>query len=166
MYKEKRFSDEELDIANSMNIIAYAESIGLELKRTGRSYRVEKYGGLYIDVGGNKWNWFSQHKGGGPIQFVMEMEGKSWVDAIYTLLGNEKSNLPITLKIQIEEEKGEFILPEKNDTFKHIIAYLIRSRGIDKDIVYDFINKDKLYENKQKSCVFVGCDENQEPKYT
>jgi len=165
VYKEKRFSDDELNRANGIDILAYAESIGLDLKRSGRSFKVENYGGLYIDISGKKWNWFSQHKGGGPIQFVMEMEGKTWVDAVYTLLGNEKSDLSITPRIQVEEEKGQFILPEKNDTFKHIIAYLIQSRGIDKDIVYDLINKEKLFENKQKSCVFVGYDDNQEPKY-
>ncbi|MFT9495047.1 DUF3991 and toprim domain-containing protein [Anaerosolibacter sp.] len=163
MYKVKRFSEEEICRANQVNILAYAESIGLKLKKVGRSYKVKNYGGLYIDADGYKWNWFSQNKGGGPIQFVMVMEGKNWVDAIYTLLGVEKCDLRIVPNRS--EERVEFKLPEKNDTFKHIIAYLIRSRGIDKEVVYDFINREKIYENKNRSCVFVGYDENKEPKY-
>ncbi|NPE22823.1 DUF3991 domain-containing protein [Fusibacter sp. A1] len=49
--------------------------------------------------------------------------------------------------------------------YSYSVSGTIIHRGIDKDIVYDFINKEKLFENKQKSCVFVGYDDNQEPKY-
>lgn len=163
-YEKRRFTDEQIDQANNVNLIAYAESMGLPLKKTGRAYKVKGHGGLYIDAYGHRWNWFSQNKGGGPIQFVMEMEGKSWVEAINTLLGIDPSELKVIPPPAIEE-KEEFKLPEKNDTFKHIIAYLIQTRGIDRDVVYDFINQGKLYENKYKSCVFVGRDEQGEAKY-
>lgn len=94
----------------------------------------------------------------------MEMEGKNWVDAVYTLLGTEKSDFTPRPKPN-DDEKGPFVLPDKNDTYKHVIAYLIQSRGIDKEVVYDFISQDKLYENTHRSCVFVGYDENHEAKY-
>ncbi|PKM56026.1 MAG: topoisomerase [Firmicutes bacterium HGW-Firmicutes-5] len=149
---------------NSVNLLAYAEQLGLVLKKVGNSYKVKDYGGLYIDATGAKWNWFSKDTGGGPIQFVMEMEDKNWVDAVHTLLGTEKSVVIPRPKI-IEENKGQFLLPDKNNTYKHVIAYLIRTRGIDKDVVYDFISQDKLYENDHSSCVFVGYDKKNEPKY-
>ena len=160
----KRFTEAEINEANSINLIAYAEQIGLNLKKVGTSYKVKDYGGLYIDATGAKWNWFSKDAGGGPIQFVMEMEGKNWVDAVYTLLGTEKSDF-IPRPKPIDDEKGPFVLPDKNDTYKHVIAYLIQSRGIDKEAVYDFISQDKLYENTHRSCVFVGYDEKHEAKY-
>ncbi|WP_430885106.1 DUF3991 and toprim domain-containing protein [Fusibacter sp. JL216-2] len=160
----KRFTEAEINEANSINLIAYAEKIGLNLKKVGSSYKVKDYGGLYIDATGAKWNWFSKDTGGGPIQFVMEMEGKNWVDAVYTLLGTEKSDFTPRPE-PIDDEKGAFVLPDKNDTYKHVIAYLIQSRGIDKEVVYDFISQDKLYENTHRSCVFVGYDGKQEPKY-
>jgi len=160
----KRFTEEELDQANRCNLIAYAQKIGLNLKKVGNSYKVKDYGGLYINAYGTKWNWFSRDIGGGPIQFVMEMEGKTWVDAVYTLLGNEKSDF-IPRGEPVEEEKGTFELPDKNDTYKHIIAYLIQSRGIDKEVVYDFISQGKLYENKHRSCVFVGYAGDNQAKY-
>ncbi len=160
----KRFTEDEIAKANDTNIIAYANHIGLVLKKIGQSYKVKGHGGLYIDASGSKWNWFSKDIGGGPIQFVMEMEDKNWVDAVYTLIGTEKSTLPKRPK-PVPEEKGPFILPDKNDTYKHVIAYLIQSRGIDKEVVYDFISQDKLYENSQRSCIFVGYDEKNEPKY-
>ena len=160
----KRFTEDEIDQANSVNLIAYAEKIGLVLKKVGNSYKVKDYGGLYIDASGSKWNWFSKDIGGGSIQFVMEMEGKNWVDAVYTLLRTEESSLPSRSKTT-GEEKAPFVLPDKNNTYKHVIAYLIQSRGIDKDVVYDFISQDKLYENNHRSCVFVGYDKNNQARY-
>lgn len=64
-----------------------------------------------------------------------------------------------------KEEKKEFILPDKNNTFKHIIGYLIKTRNIDKDIVYNLIKENKLYEDKKRNCVFVGSDKNNNPRY-
>lgn len=169
MTREKlRFTDEQIALADSVNIISYAESIGYAVKQvTPKSFKIQGYGGLYIHSNGHKWNWFSQNKGGGAIQFVMEMEGKTWVEAIKKLLNidNEVVRYAPPRVKNIEEEKGEFILPEKNSTFKHIFAYLINTRNIDKEIVYDFVKKDKLYENIHGSCVFVGYDNEGQPKY-
>ena len=169
MTREKlRFTDEQIALANSVNIISYSESIGYEVKRvTPRSFKIQGYGGLYIHGNGHTWNWFSQNKGGGAIQFVMEMEGKTWVEAIKKLLNIESEIINyVPYKIESkQEEKGEFILPEKKSTFNHIFAYLINTRGIDKEIVYDFVKKDKLYENKYGSCVFLGYDNYGQAKY-
>lgn len=168
MKREKlKFTEEQIAIANSVNILNYAESIGYTVKQvTSRSFKIEGYGGLYIHGNGHKWNWFSQNKGGGAIQFVMEMEGKTWVEAIKKLLNIDNEIISYAPpKIKNKEEKGEIILPEKNSTFKHIFAYLINRRCIDKEVVYDFVNKDKLYENKHGSCVFIGHDNKGQAKY-
>lgn len=169
MAREKlRFTDEQIAHANSINIISYAQSSGYPVKKvTPRSFKIEGYGGLYIHSDGHKWNWFSKRIGGGTIQFVMEMENKTWVEAINHLLGICPEVVRYVPQIveKEEKEKGEFVLPEKNNTFKHIFAYLINSRGIDKEIVYDFVKKHKLYENKYKSCVFVGYNKEGQTQY-
>ncbi|WP_050607380.1 DUF3991 and toprim domain-containing protein [Clostridium niameyense] len=165
--KKLKFTDDEIALANSINIISYALSLGYPVKQvTSRSFKIDGYGGLYIHSDGHKWNWFSQNKGGGAIQFVMEIENKSWVDAVKTLIGKSDEIVKyIDPEVIEEESKGEFILPEKNTTFKHIFAYLINSRGIKKEIVRDFVKEHKLYENKYGSCVFVGYDKENNPKY-
>lgn len=56
-HKTLRFTDEELTQANNVNLMDYAISIGLELKKVGKdSYHIEGYGGLYINPILNKWN--------------------------------------------------------------------------------------------------------------
>jgi len=177
IYQERRFSDQQLQQANSTNILDYANNRGYPImKVSNTAYKIPGHGGLYINADGQKWNWFSQNKGGGVVQFVMEMEKLSWVDAIKQLIGDSGNTvasrpevidaikIPATSQSQIVH-KGEFILPEKNNTFNHMLAYLINSRCIDKGIVYEFIKEGKVYENKQRSCVFVGFDDTGQARY-
>lgn len=165
--RKLRFTDEQLEAANSVNILDYARNSGYSLKQVSKnSFKIPKYGGLYIDSNGHKWYWFTRDKGGGAIQFVMEMEEKTWVEAVKRLLGLSNNIEVFTPKHKAtKEEKGEMILPEKNNTYKHVIAYLIETRKIDKSLVYDLINQKKIYENKYKSCVFVGYDKEGIPRY-
>lgn len=163
----KRFTDEQIYQANHVNIIAYAMSRGYHVKRiSSRSYKIPGYGGLYINAGGEKWNCFSRGTGGGPVQFVMEMDQLSWVDAIKELIGLSEDELPFVDPPPKDfEVKGDLVLPEKNQTFKHIFAYMIKTRKIDKDIVSEFVKSKMLYEDTYKNCVFVGYDEENNPKF-
>ena len=168
---KKRFTDEQIRQANSVNIIEYAKSRGYEVKRISvRSYKIPGYGGLYIDANGRKWNCFSADAGGGTIQFVMYLEGKSWVEAIKELL-NLPEEYTISSKIHFlpkekETRNLDLILPEKNSTYKHVLAYLIGTRKLDKFIVYDLIKQNKIYQSKNyNSCVFIGYDEHGKAKY-
>lgn len=165
--ESKRFTKEELDKANNVSIVDYINSLNLETKRTGKTIKVEGYGGLYIDPIENKWNCFSEEKGGGPIQLVAFLENKTWVESVKTLLGNRyESNIVQNKHRDIQSENNkEFILPKKNNTFNHVIAYLIKSRGIDKHVVYNCIQNKTLYEDEKRNCVFVGYDEEGIPRY-
>ncbi|WP_143066299.1 DUF3991 domain-containing protein [[Clostridium] polysaccharolyticum] len=128
--------------------------------------RIPDMGGLIIDTRRNRWYQFSASTGGGPIQFLMELENMSWKDAVETLL-NEEGEVNIVFKPSnsIKEEKKDFRLPEKNDTYKHLFAYLVKTRMIHPKVVQQFVAKKLLYENKQHSCVFVGCDLEGTPRY-
>lgn len=163
----KRFTDEQIYQANHVNIISYAMSRGYNVKRISpRSYKIPGYGGLYINADGEKWNCFSRGTGGGPVQFVMEMDQQSWVDAVKELIGLSEDELPfVEPPVKDFEVKGDLVLPEKNHTYKHIFAYLIKSRKIDKDIVSEFVKSKKLYEDTYKNCVFIGYDEEKNSKF-
>ncbi len=167
MYKEKRFLDEQIRAANNINIIALAKSRGYDVRKiTPRSYKIPNYGGLYIKADGAKWNWFSHGKGGGAIQFLMELEGKSWVDAVKELLGITHDELPhIELPPRDIDEKGTLELPRKNSTYKHIFAYLIQTRKIDSTVVQEFVKNKQIYEDEKRNCVFVGYNKENEPKF-
>jgi hypothetical protein len=165
--KLRRFTEEQIAQASDINIIAYAENRGFDVKRISpRSYKIPGYGGLYINADGHKWNCFSKGTGGGIIQFVMEMEGRSWVESIKQLLGISHEELPFIPPVAKELEiKGDLILPKKNDTYKYIFAYLIKTRKLDADIVNQFVKDKKIYEDTHHNCVFVGYDVDNNPKF-
>ncbi|SKC77841.1 DUF3991 domain-containing protein [Maledivibacter halophilus] len=167
MYKERRFSEEQLREASNVNIIALAKNRGYDVRKvTPRSYKIPGYGGLYIKGDGTKWNWFSRGKGGGAIQFLMELENISCVDAVKELLDIPHDALP-----QVEpppkdiDEKRELVLPRRNSTYKHIFAYLIYTRKIHGDVVQEFVKNKQLYEDEKRNCVFVGYNNENEPKF-
>ncbi|MCG8540138.1 MAG: DUF3991 domain-containing protein [Clostridia bacterium] len=164
--KKRRFTEKQIAIANNINILDYARKGGYPLTKVSKNtFKIPKHGGLYIDASGEKWYWFTRDTGGGVIQFVMEMEQKTWIEAVKKLLGLSKDVVSIPRNEMTQEEKKEMILPEKNKTYKHMIAYLIQTRKIDKDIVYSLIKEKKIYENQYKSCVFVGYDKEGIPRY-
>ncbi len=89
----KRFTQTQIDEANATSIVDYVLKQGLQIKQTGKNYKITDIsGGLYIDIDKNSWCWWGEEKGGGPIQFVMEFENKTWVEAIKTLLNMELSD--------------------------------------------------------------------------
>lgn len=163
---QRLFTENQIEQANRVNLIAYVRSRGHDLKRiSNQSYKMPGYGGLFINGDGSKWNWFSENKGGGAIQFVMEMENKSWVDAVKELLGIDHNEIPVVPKEILNEPKGDMELPVKNDTYKHLFAYLIKSRMIDSDIVTDFVDKKLVYEDSRRNCVFVGYNSSDKAAY-
>ncbi|MCM1159483.1 MAG: DUF3991 and toprim domain-containing protein [Bacteroidales bacterium] len=156
----KRFSDEQVERAKRVDVVDYARSQGLELIRNGSWYRAKHKGGLYFHREGNTWHWATRGVGGtGAISLCMELEEKTFVEAVKTLLGEEMDVIRHTPDwVPAPEPEKEFVLPQKNASYKHMYAYLTKSRGIDVEIIKDMVKKGLLYENTQKSCVFVGKD--------
>ena len=66
--KKKRFSDEQLQRASGIDIVAMLQGQGEKLKKQGRVYRWLRYDSTVIDR--NRWYRHSREIGGGPIQFM------------------------------------------------------------------------------------------------
>lgn len=165
-----RFTDEQLQKANDVNIIAYAMHQGYPVKEYAKGYfKISGYGGLLLES--DKWYWEAEQRGGGPIQFVMMMKKLSWVEAVKELL-NESSNESMTGSMfyptsskRKKVDKSKFRLPEKGTTYKHIFAYLINARNLDQELVQKLVADKKLYEDVNQNCVFVGYDPEGVPRH-
>ena len=143
------FSNEEINAAGSVGLKELVENLGYQPKKVGlNEYKIEGYGGLFFNSEKNKWHCFSNSSGGGVIQFLIDVEGKTWKDSVKYLLDNfvntasydnavknykERHN---NKNIDTEEElKGEIELPQKATQFKRLYAYLIKTRKIGKQTV-------------------------------
>ena len=162
------YTKEQISQANSVNLIDYAAMNGYMLENSGRnSLHVKNSGGLYLFKDSNKFYHHTTEKKGGPIDFVMQFENKTFLEAVGHLTG-ERRNIGEYVKpsAPAQKEHGELILPERAPNVKRIYWYLCTARGIDPEIVSNLMKEKKIYQQADKgNCVFVGYDENKIPRY-
>ncbi len=161
-----RLTDAEVTIAESVNILEFVKQSGYELTRVGQDFKVKGHGGLLLSQDGHRWNWFSQNVGGGPIQLVQKLENCSWADAARKLLdiSGKYPQIAQTAPTYKTQHK-EFTLPPKSINVNHVYAYLIKTRGLEQEVVNALIRNHQLYEDDRHNCCFVGHDKDGTPKY-
>ena len=164
----QRFTDEQLEQANSINLLELARQYGYELEDTERrAFHAKHSGGLYFYKDNNVFKHFGSDRKGGPVAFIMMEENLPFVDAVKHLLG---PNYELIREVAARNytppaERKELVLPDKATNYKRAYWYLIQVRGIDPSIVSALMNEKKLYQDTRGNCVFIGCDENRQPKY-
>jgi hypothetical protein len=162
----QRYSEADIEKANSISILDWAKQQGYSVKEERRWAEIKGQGGLTVDKYNNRWYCHSSKAGGGPIQLLIHLQGIKWTEAVRELLGHEGNYQIITPRPDRKEpSKEDFTLPEKNNTYKHMYAYLVKSRRIHPEVIDEFVKKKLLYENNKNSCVFVGTTKEGSPKY-
>lgn len=162
----KKFTDDQIYQANQVSLLELTKELGYHPEKRGINYHIKDYGGLYISDEKNSFYCWAAETGGGPIQFLMKFENMNWVEAMKYLVGESQGlqaeNKGMKWQKPTERKQIEFKLPEKSQTsYKRLFAYLLKARGLDKDIVMDLVNQKKIYESHpHHNVVFVGYDEN------
>jgi len=154
--------------AQSISLLDYIESRGYELIHSHNEVRLKEHDSLVIS--NNKWKWFSRNMGGGTLDFLVEYEGKDFIEAMQTLLGEkgiDESKPQYKEHIQEQHQYKKISeLPEKNNSYRRMYAYLNKTRCIDVEIINDMVNNKNLYEEKEhNNCVFLGRDKDGAVKY-
>lgn len=128
------------------------------------TYTTKTHDSLKISNG--LWYWFTKQIGGkSAIDYLMKVRDFSFINAVKTVMGNITITPPTIYKQQEKNKERKLILPQKARDNNTAINYLL-SRGIDKKIIQHCIEKNLLYEEeKYHNVVFIGCDENNTPKY-
>lgn len=152
-------TDEQKKEANSVDLVEFLEKHGEHLIRSGRDMRLKS--DPSITVRGNRWYDHSAEHGGLAVRFVQEFYDLSYPEAVLKLLNSSceiicpKANEANALK------KKPFVLPEANDSMRRVFAYLTKQRFLQQNIISQFVQEKKLYEDKKyHNAVFVGFDEN------
>ena len=165
------FSKEELEKIDEMSIADYVLNQGLHIKKTGKDYKIEELsGGCYIDIEKNQWKWWNRDRGGKIISFVMELEGKNWVEAVKTLLNMNLTPSERMIAAGAPKEKIPFLLPKSKKNInahapKRAFSYLVKTRNIDPEIVSELMKQGLIYEDGKSNVVFVGKDKDGKPRY-
>lgn len=156
MRKYVQFSEEQLEIANHVDLVDFLLKQGEALERSGKEMRWLRNSS--VTVKGNRWYQHKYQEGGYPIQFLRKFYQYSFPDAVQLLL-NESGTAYEQYHKQ-EETPKEFIQPAKNETMKRIYGYLLKQRYIDTKVLNVFTEKGLIYESeKYHNVVFAGLNE-------
>lgn len=162
---KKRFTDDQIDYVNTLNIIDYMKYRGLDLKRNNRRVKVKGWNGLDVTPDGRKWKDFASGQGGYIIQFVAWFNACSWKEAVQELLDFSHHAPPVHRPIpQTEPPPSKpFCLPPKAKSYRNLFAYLLKTRKLDSGIVQYCVDQKLIYQDERCNCVFVGIDASGEP---
>lgn len=171
-----KFTLEENQMARQTDIVSYLQHENeiarmdnrqepYQLERDGKQIRVKGFGGLMVT--GNMWSQRSTDKGGNTLDFLTEIEKIPYKQAMEKLLTQEHKLTRVNVEDRKPAPKEPFELPGKNETYKRVIAYLTKSRGLDPEIVLSELKKGNIYEDKDHhNAVFVGREpKSEEPRW-
>lgn len=164
------FTDEQKQLANSVDLAEYLSVRGEKLERVGREHKLIYYdsSGKHdsITIRGSKWFDHKNQVGGGAIKFMQEFYDMDFQTAVQELLGQRVTPLSHSPPKAIAKEgKKEFRLPQANTNMHRVYAYLIKQRFIAHEVITHFAKQHTLYEDKEHhNAVFVGIDENGVPR--
>lgn len=160
------YSQEERAEALTTSLIALARELGYTPTRCGSHYSLKEMDSLiiYNDASWKRWSGKGNRTGGSQIDFLLEFGNVSSVpEAInYLLRFQGKSPERVVAAERHTDRKtptSEFVLPEKNDNYRRLYAYLIKTRKLSPEVVNDFVHRGLIYESKEHhNLVFCGMD--------
>ena len=155
-----QYTEEQIIRANQTDLVSFLSAQGEQLGKSGKEYRWKKHDS--VTVSGNRWYSHSQGRGGYPVDFVMEFYNATFPEAVKMLTGEEGEGRNSTCPAP----SPDFRLPEKEENNDRIIRYLTENRGIEKNMVEEWIGSGDIYEEKKHhNVVFVGRDADGIPRY-
>lgn len=163
----KKFTPGQKERAKKADLIAFLGAyMGLEFKKAGRYYQCVQHNSLVVYADRKGFVWNSQNiSGGDTIDFLRKVEGKSFPEAVETIIG-ETAAVTYKPAPTYKSQAGQLVLPEKAEgKYNRVYAYLSQSRGISTDVITDFMKSKQLYQDARGNCVFVGFDEQGTAKF-
>ena len=115
---------------------------------------------------GCEWFDHASNEGGRAVSFVRKYYGKSYIEAMSMLLGESMEPVYPQAKKQEQIDQKPFVPPVPNANMHRVFAYLLKTRGLDADVVSYFARKKLLYEDAaHHNAVFIGTDEGNCPRH-
>ena len=150
------FTKEQREQARRTDLANFLISQGEKVKKSGSEYEWLD-GSQKVTIRGHLWYHQYEQKGGDAIDFIRKFYNKDYAEAVQMLLSNYGGQI-VNLQTT-EREQKPFILPPRNDRMSRVFSYLLLTRGIDKDVLFEFVRKKMIYESAYyHNAVFVGYD--------
>lgn len=168
---QRRFTDEELAIAKSVDLTAVAARLGYTVQKIGRYHTIKEMDSIRIYNRSHWYRWSRPddkgNNGGSQIDFLRVFAGMDIKEAVFWLLdfagyvANDRAE-PILLKHQVSQEekaKKKFLLPQKSENNGRLYDYLMNTRMLSREVIDYFVTKGLIYESQYyHDIVFMGND--------
>ena len=150
MGKYIKYTKEQLEQANQVDLTEFLKQHGEGLEKSGKEMRWAKYSS--VTIRGNRWFQHKYQEGGYPIQFLQKFYDYTFQEAVNALLEGSPTLYEAPVAV-----KREFHAPGKSGTMKRLYGYLLKQRCIDYEVLRAFIQKGLIYESAQyHNAVFIG----------
>ena len=150
--------------AASVDLEGFLLRQGEQLIKSGREKRLAS--DHSVTICGCEWFDHATHEGGRAVSFVQKFYGKSYVEAVSMLLGENMEAAYPASEVQRASEQKVFSPPAANANMHRVFAYLLKTRRLDADVVSSFAHRHLIYEDAaHHNAVFIGTDENGCPRH-
>ena len=157
------FTKEQREQARRTDLANFLIGQGEKVKKSGSEYEWLD-GSQKVTIRGHLWYHQYEQKGGDAVDFVRRFYNKDYAEAVEMLLNGSYGQ--IITSPSIEKEHKPFELPPRNERMSRVFSYLLLTRGIDKDVLFEFVGQKMIYESAYyHNAVFVGYDSNGNPRH-
>ena len=154
------FTKEQRELARRTDLANFLIGQGEKVRKSGSEYEWLD-GSQKVTIRGHLWYHQYEQKGGDAVDFVRRFYNAEAVEMLLNGNGGQIITSP-----PIKRERKPFDLPPRNDRMSRVFSYLLLTRGIDKDVLFEFVWKKMIYESADyHNAVFVGYDLNGIPHH-
>ncbi len=149
------FTKEQYEAARyNANALEYARSRGYDLVRQGAYYTMREHDSMVFTPQGT-WFWNSRGVHGSALEFQMYYEDKTLTEAVLTLAGEReletgrpREQQPAARPpVRDAPAPKAFRIPDRARDFRQLFRYLCVDRGLDKSVVQEMIQQNRLYQS-------------------
>lgn len=159
------FKEQQREEARRTDLAAFLRQQGEEVKRSGTEF-VWLDHGQRVTIRGNLWFHQYEQVGGDAIDFACRFYGMGYTDAVQLMLAMRSMGVGAVQGTVEPFAKQPLELPPKHENMRRVYGYLIRRRGIDKDVLDAFAYRGLVYESADyHNAVFVGTDRDGQPRH-
>lgn len=160
-------SKEQIAKAREVDLLTYLEANEpFEIVNKGNGhYSTRTHDSM--DISNGKWfRWSTGQGGTSALDYLVKVQGIPFIAAVQKINGQEIEVSPAFSVKEVKRQIERRLLLPKRSKDNNVVASYLMGRGIDYEIITDCVNKGLVFQAEPyNSVVFVGMDENKEPKY-
>ena len=156
------FTEQQREQARRTDLAAFLWQCGEEVRKSGSEFAWLDHG-QKVTIRGNLWFHQYEQVGGDAIDFACRFYDMDYPEAVQLMLSMGVGTVQGTVEPFVQKPLE---IPPKHENMRRVYGYLLRHRGIDKEVLDAFAYRGRVYESADHhNAVFVGTDREGRPRH-